>query len=911
MFLGPHPGSNEDGGHSIQSAAVTPMSNSSSGGVTHAVAAAAAASHHAAAAAAVAAAAAGAGLGGVSMLPPAPVPQSCTSPPPGLPAGPPEPRFSYSEVNVSSITNIGRHITINNNLALFQANPQLKQLVRPAVERAVQEWILPVVDRSVKIALTTSEQIVKKDFALDPEESRMRIAAHHMVRNLTAGMAMITCRDQLLLSIGSNLKSAFSAQLMSATQQQKDMCEQAATITAQDNMEVACAFIQKTAIEKAIPEIDKHLMAEYERRKHARNEGRRYCDPGVLTYQAERMPEQIRLKVGGVSQQQMSVYEEFARNIPGFVPMTEREAALFVPKPFANPLTVVPFQNTGPTPVAYGDESSTIYDKLVTELEHYMQSLMTSPSGTTQLANLHNLLETLIIARRSPRDALAAMTLLQKTVESLLEGMNQLSQMLNDHEIMTRFRDIHLRILKGLQDQRMYGVQWTNKQVTRCLIECRGDLRYNPDAVDCLVRSGLVNMQQYDLHLAQAMENGLNFAVVAFAMHLVQMYLVDERLNTNVTENDLGQTIEMLARIAQHSRSPPEGLTTLIELLRTNHDPNFLVDRAPGGPTAHIHSGILQVTSRDFDDFGYVEKTDFLLREWVTLIHSPSGIREPTKAFGTFVQHLNMHGFLKTDEVITRFFRISTRLCVDMCCQALAEQSNTPTVVRAKCYQTLDAYVKLIALLVKHSGDTANSGTKINLLNKVLGIVAGVLLHDQEAHTLEFQQLPYQRMFIMLFLELNAPEPILETINFQVLTAFCHTLHILSPSKAPGFAYAWLEIVSHRVFLGRMLALTPQQKGWGMYSQLLMDLFKFLAPFLRNAELAKPVTLLYKGTLRLLLVLLHDFPEFLCDYHYGFCDVIPPNCIQVSSRCLMFCCIVCKTYLYMLIFFFIFYRCAI
>ena len=32
----------------------------------------------------------------------------------------------------------------------------------------------------------------------------------------------------------------------------------------------------------------------------------------------------------------------------------------------------------------------------------------------------------------------------------------------------------------------------------------------------------------------------------------------------------------------------------------------------------------------------------------------------------------------------------------------------------------------------------------------------------------------------------------------------------------------------------------------------------------------------------MLLVLLHDFPEFLCDYHYNFCDVIPPNCIQVS-----------------------------
>lgn len=41
----------------------------------------------------------------------------------------------------------------------------------------------------------------------------------------------------------------------------------------------------------------------------------------MLTYQAERMPEQIRLKVGGVTPQQMAVYEEFSRSIPGFIPV--------------------------------------------------------------------------------------------------------------------------------------------------------------------------------------------------------------------------------------------------------------------------------------------------------------------------------------------------------------------------------------------------------------------------------------------------------------------------------------------------------------------------------------------------------------------------------------------------------------
>ena len=47
--------------------------------------------------------------------------------------------------------------------------------------------------------------------------------------------------------------------------------------------------------------------------------------------------------------------------------------------------------------------------------------------------------------------------------------------------------------------------------------------------------------------------------------------------------------------------------------------------------------------------------------------------------------------------------------------------------------------------------------------------------------------------------------------------------------------------------------------------------------------LSEEISLIVQGTMRVLLVLLHDFPEFLCDYHYAFCDVIPPNCIQVRN----------------------------
>ncbi|XP_057269903.1 CCR4-NOT transcription complex subunit 1 isoform X11 [Pezoporus wallicus] len=787
---------------------------------------------------------------------------------------PPQPQYSYHDINVYSLGGLAPHITLNPTIPLFQAHPQLKQCVRQAIERAVQELVHPVVDRSIKIAMTTCEQIVRKDFALDSEESRMRVAAHHMMRNLTAGMAMITCREPLLMSIATNLKNSFATALRAASPQQRDMMEQAAAQLAQDNCELACCFIQKTAVEKAGPEMDKRLATEFELRKHARQEGRRYCDPVVLTYQAERMPEQIRLKVGGVDPKQLAVYEEFARNVPGFLPTND----LTQPTGFlAQPMK----QQAWAT-----DDVAQIYDKCMTELEQHLQSIPHTLAMNPQAQALRSLLEAVVVARNS-RDAIAALGLLQKAVEGLLDATSGA-----DSDLLLRYRECHLLVLKALQDGRAYGSPWCNKQITRCLIECRDEYKYNVEAVELLIRNHLVNMQQYDLHLAQSMENGLNYMAVAFAMQLVKILLVDERSVAHVTEADLFHTIETLMRINAHSRgNAPEGLPQLMEVVRSNYE--AMIDRAHGGPNFMMHSGISQASEYD-DPPGLREKAEYLLREWVNLYHSAAAGRDSTKAFSAFVgqvelleRKMHQQGILKTDDLITRFFRLCTEMCVEISYRAQAEQQHNPaanpTMIRAKCYHNLDAFVRLIALLVKHSGEATNTVTKINLLNKVLGIVVGVLLQDHDVRQSEFQQLPYHRIFIMLLLELNAPEHVLETINFQTLTAFCNTFHILRPTKAPGFVYAWLELISHRIFIARMLAHTPQQKGWPMYAQLLIDLFKYLAPFLRNVELTKPMQILYKGTLRVLLVLLHDFPEFLCDYHYGFCDVIPPNCIQLRN----------------------------
>lgn len=247
---------------------------------------------------------------------------SSTLPPAASPAnsqneayatGPSEPRYSLNDIVLQNFAqSISNHMVLSSTLVLL--HPQLKPIVRASLEKTIQDWVGPVVDRSVKISIKTTESIMRKDFSLDPDDSTMRQAAHYMVRNLAAGMAMITCKDQLIQAIQSNVKRAFMDIM---PPQQKDQIEMAANMIANDNVELVCAFIQKWAIEKAIPEIDKALMNEYDHRKMARQEGRQFCDHNVLTYQAERIPIQIRLKVGTVPTSQLAVYEEFGRNVPG------------------------------------------------------------------------------------------------------------------------------------------------------------------------------------------------------------------------------------------------------------------------------------------------------------------------------------------------------------------------------------------------------------------------------------------------------------------------------------------------------------------------------------------------------------------------------------------------------------------
>jgi CCR4-NOT transcription complex subunit 1 len=291
------------------------------------------------------------------------------------------------------------------------------------------------------------------------------------------------------------------------------------------------------------------------------------------------------------------------------------------------------------------------------------------------------------------------------------------------------------------------------------------------------------------------------------------------------------------------------------------------------------------------DPVGAREQVTVLLEQWIRVWNESPGSE---KAYAQYLALLQQHAVPRSEQSTERFVRLATTICVESCVESRTvedEGIEKGEGAGILSYSVVDAYAKLLILLVKYAVPDPNTNVaatgapqRLDLLNRVLSTLTRALIADYDANSELgiFDQRPYFRLLLNLLQDLNVPDPVLDSSNSRVLAAFATALHALQPAVAPGFAFSWLELVSHRMFMPNLL-LAKNQKGWVLMHRLLVDLFVFLEPYLRKVQLSDAVRLLYKGALRVLLVLLHDFPEFLSDYHFSFCDVIPSSCIQLRN----------------------------
>ncbi|XP_047937913.1 CCR4-NOT transcription complex subunit 1 isoform X1 [Salvia hispanica] len=868
-------------------------------------------------------------------------------------------QYAVNQVPVPA-ANIEQQVVVNKKLQAYGLHLHFQSVLPIAMDRAVKEIVSSIVQRSVSIATQTTKELVLKDYAMEPDETLTRNAAHLMVARLAGSLAHVTCKEPLRGSISTQLRNSLQGFNIST-----DLSEQAVQLVTNDNLDLGCVLIEQAATDKAVQSIDGDIAQQLSiRRKHRESVGASFFDASLYAPgQMSILPEALRPKPGQLSHSQQRVYEDFAR-FPGQNRSTQSSntapvglsassgggglsrqfastsgqisGSIYSPGLISTGIGAVPqtlemgsdeiepFGSQVPTSlpsthISVGDgpqtsESDTIpslphtstTDVQVVEPSSSAKELgnaaqptnatlsserpgtnVTEPLITTgdalekyqtiseklenQLANEAKEVEIqaviaevpAVILRCISRDE-AALAVAQKAFKGLYENASNCAHV-----------DAHLAILAAIRDVSKLVV----KELTSWVLYSEEDRKFNRDITIGLIRSELLNLGEYNVHMAKLLDAGRNKAATEFAISLIQTLV----MNDSKVISELHNLVDALAKLAARPGSP-ESLQQLIEIAknpanagnlsplavgkeeiaRTPRDKKLLEQTTVPG-TSREEFSVTELV--DFDPAGFSEQVSALFTEWYQICELPGA---NDAACARHVSLLQQRGLLKGDEMTDRFFRRIMELSVSHC---LSSESLS--------FLAIDMYAKLVFSVLKFFPADQGS-SKLSLLPKVLAVTVKFILKDAEERKASFNPRPYFRLFVNWLLDLCSLDPVFDGANFQVLTGLANAFHAIQPLKVPGFSFAWLELVSHRSFMPKLLTANAQ-KGWPYFQRLLVDLFQFMEPFLRKVQLGEPVHFLYKGTLRVLLVLLHDFPEFLCDYHFSFCDVIPPSCIQMRN----------------------------
>ena len=208
------------------------------------------------------------------------------------------------------IAALPEYLVFSSEYPIFTA-PTLKRIVHHSIDRAIREIINPVVERSVTIAGISSRDLVQKDFGMEGDASRMRHSAHLMVQNLAGNLAIVTCKEPLRTAMITNVRSMLSQNGFT----EDNMPDAMIAGVVNDNIDAGCSVIKKAAMEKAAKDIDVNLAPQYAaRRAHREARSQQPFWDGAsfgVAISHSVLPDPLRLRSGGLTMNQLRVYEDF------------------------------------------------------------------------------------------------------------------------------------------------------------------------------------------------------------------------------------------------------------------------------------------------------------------------------------------------------------------------------------------------------------------------------------------------------------------------------------------------------------------------------------------------------------------------------------------------------------------------
>ncbi|KAJ2996048.1 hypothetical protein NUW58_g1099 [Xylaria curta] len=757
---------------------------------------------------------------------------------------------------------------------------RLHEMVRTAVTRALHDIIQPVVDRSVTIAAISTQQMIHKDFATEPDENRLRTAAINMVKATAGSLAQVTSKEPLRANISNYLRTA-------ASELPQGLPEGTILMCVNSNLDLACNIIEKQAEDRAIPEIEEMIEGEIEARRRHRLQrpNEPYVDPG-LTRWAMTIPHPFKLapSASGLNAEQMAIYDDFARQPRG------------------------PTQSSATHAASASDTTRLIANEVLSDQYNAVPNLPT-PAETPSLQHLGTQLPYSHMHAGMPNGRPSAhpgqldARVIEDKISKLLEELKHIadnseethfSEVPKPHDILDVVDAFTQLIIKTFQNSDGPAVHAAEK-ICNLLFG-----RYNHCT---LFIEALVHVLELILKISSSSGSNLHDRVQVSlynqpAQNILHIPLISALLQTDLL--DLHNIDTMTAKaLEQREKSSLEFFEELLDITVFNERPVALyadyvhsslaawdwIQEEPSLEAGQrlkskLHqSGVPKPQNEDSSE--QVDRFDYVLEEWGRVLSNSNSTDENLAGF---VGQMRARGVLNNlDDFLTFFCR-----GLDSSVNHYEQLIHAGGVSRTEAFAYVDALAKLVEISIKQSAVNLDGPKEhpITFLRAVISIVSITLNHHHVNRGERFNGRIFFRFLVML---MHTIDDIfvdkLEPQRKDALLRLADALIRLGPEQYPGFSYSWLYLIGHRYFLPSLMALEGRV-GWAKLTEMLQSLLRIVSEHMKVLDVTDVSKDYFRATVKFMATLTHDYPDYVSANATQLCSNIAPHLRQLRNMVL-------------------------
>lgn len=724
--------------------------------------------------------------------------------------------------------------------SIFTQHANLRRAFQASLTRSVRECALPILGRVSDAVLTTTEAMIKKDFATERDPIKFRTSYQNLAQQLCSSMVLCSGRKLLAETIESTM-----LQLLGSASNEFQLSE--LTTAIQANVGLCVEIVGKIALGQIADLIDERLKRQLTAREQ-HNPSEPFIDEGVSEY-ALKLPEPLGLSQGGLSAHQLEIYEAFGTNAI---------------KPDYNQLQVqgrseiptLPGQiSTAPTNVQAESQPQISQEDQVT-FEQLFVSITDDCEKSIQLLN--DVKETSLQELPAGHPIMTVLGLALTTAQNNALKYPELLLKAAQYAVNFLFTQIHenpmaTEIYVIVLDRLCEFSPSTAKDVTWWLVHSSDQRKFNMPVMYALLKVQLVSPSKLDSSIGNLINESKNPVVIEFAASLLQKIFTTEEVRPVALRSDFSVTIAALRDFV-----PDENVQEQLDA-RGSCDKLFEI----------LEHSKIPVSSETHSQLGYV------FSEWYKLITHGN---DTSKLQNQFIHGLLNNEILTNPEQFKAFFELATEVSVN----SFKLEHEVRTRTQHETYFAVDALATLIVKLIFKFEDITEG---IEYFKSIIGVILVHYTDDHESRN-NLNDRAYFRFFSSLLCvwadeSSNTNDSTCAKRDEEFYLTIGEVINGLQPMKYPGFTFSWVSLISHRMILPKLLEL-EDKKGYKIVIKFLTSLMKFQNHYYKDFQ-RDILNVLFKAINRIFTGITHDYPEFLVDCHYQLITSIPRGYIQLKN----------------------------